>query len=71
MTYSCAYWGEELRELEAAQAAKYEYICRKLHLAAGRPHGRLRCGWGGMLAYAGSEYGVGGVGYTLSTEQAA
>ena len=69
MTYSCAYWDDSCDDIEAAQRAKYEHICRKLHLEEGERLVDVGCGWGGMLLYAAQEYGVEGVGYTLSTEQ--
>jgi len=69
MTYSCAYWDEDCDSIEAAQKAKYEHICRKLQLEEGERLVDIGCGWGGMLLYAAQEYGVEGVGYTLSTEQ--
>lgn len=69
MTYSCAYWRDDCATLEQAQAAKYEHLCRKLQLKAGDRLVDIGCGWGGMLAYAARNYGVQGVGYTLSTEQ--
>lgn len=69
MTYSCAYWSEDCRTLEDAQRAKYEHICRKLHLREGDRLVDVGCGWGGMLAHAAQRYGVRGVGYTLSDEQ--
>lgn len=69
MTYSCAYWDEGCDDIEAAQRAKYEHICRKLHLREGERLVDIGCGWGGMLLHAAREYGVEGVGYTLSTEQ--
>lgn len=69
MTYSCAYWDDGCDDIEAAQRAKYEHICRKLHLEEGERLVDVGCGWGGMLLYAAQEYGVEGVGYTLSTEQ--
>ena len=69
MTYSCAYWDEECETLDQAQRAKYDHICRKLHLHPGDRLVDIGCGWGGMLAHAAAEYGVEGVGYTLSTEQ--
>lgn len=69
MTYSCAYWDDECETLDQAQRAKYDHICRKLHLRAGERLVDIGCGWGGMLAHAAAEYGVEGVGYTLSDEQ--
>ncbi len=70
MTYSCAYWADDCATLEEAQEAKYEHLCRKLHLEEGDRLVDIGCGWGGMLAYAARTYGATGVGYTLSTEQA-
>ena len=35
MTYSCAVWSSPDITLEAAQAAKYDLICRKLELRPG------------------------------------
>ena len=69
MTYSCAYWDEGCAGLEEAQQAKYDHICRKLHLAEGERLVDIGCGWGGMLRHAAIHYGVEGVGYTLSEGQ--
>jgi cyclopropane-fatty-acyl-phospholipid synthase len=71
MAYSCAYWADDCATLEEAQEAKYEHLCRKLHLEEGDRLVDIGCGWGGMLSYAARNYGATGVGYTLSTEQAA
>lgn len=69
MTYSCAYWGEDCQTIEQAQLAKYDHICRKLHLQPGDRLVDIGCGWGGMLTHTASAYGVEGIGCTLSTEQ--
>jgi cyclopropane-fatty-acyl-phospholipid synthase len=70
MTYSCAYWDERCGDdLDAAQRAKYEHICRKLNLQAGDRLVDIGSGWGGMLAHAAREYGVEGMGCTLSEQQ--
>ncbi len=69
MTYSCAYFRDEGDSLEKAQQAKYEHICRKLMLKPGERLLDIGCGWGGMLIYAASKYGITGVGNTLSTNQ--
>lgn len=69
MTYSCAVWPSLDATLEAAQAAKYDLICRKLEL---RPEMRLLdvgCGWGGMARHAARHYGVQVVGVSLSARQ--
>ncbi|HEX2965446.1 MAG TPA: cyclopropane-fatty-acyl-phospholipid synthase family protein [Syntrophorhabdaceae bacterium] len=70
MTYSCAYFRDSCDTLEQAQQQKYEHICRKLNLAEGESLLDVGCGWGGMLMYAAQNYGVTGVGCTLSAEQA-
>jgi cyclopropane-fatty-acyl-phospholipid synthase len=70
MTYSCAVWGSPDVGLEAAQAAKYELICRKLGLQPGMRLLDVGCGWGGMLLHAAEHHGVDGVGVTLSERQA-
>lgn len=69
MAYSCAYFANPEDTLEQAQLNKYEHIARKLML---EPHDSLLdigCGWGGMLIYAAREYGIKGVGITLSENQ--
>jgi cyclopropane-fatty-acyl-phospholipid synthase len=70
MTYSCAYFKSDTDTLEQAQQQKYEHICRKLLLREGETLIDIGCGWGGMLLYAARQYGVKGVGCTLSHRQA-
>jgi cyclopropane-fatty-acyl-phospholipid synthase len=70
MTYSCAVFGAAETTLEAAQAAKYELVCRKLGLRPGMRLLDVGCGWGAMAVHAAREHGVQAVGVTLSTRQA-
>ena len=70
MIYSCAYFSTGREELDAAQEAKLEHICRKLRLRAGEHLLDVGCGWGALLEYAATRYGVSGVGITLSEPQA-
>ncbi len=70
MVYSCAYWDDGVRDLDRAQRAKLDLVARKLGLAPGLRLLDVGCGWGSMLIHAASEYGVTGVGITLSTDQA-
>jgi cyclopropane-fatty-acyl-phospholipid synthase len=70
MIYSCAYFPAGAEDLDAAQEAKLEHICRKLRLQAGEHLLDVGCGWGGLLEYAASRFGVSGVGITLSEPQA-
>lgn len=70
MTYSCAYFRSPEDDLETAQRAKLDLICRKLALEPGQTLLDVGCGWGSMLLHAAREYAVRGVGCTLSREQA-
>jgi cyclopropane-fatty-acyl-phospholipid synthase len=69
LTYSCAYFNSETDSLEQAQLNKYEHICRKLSLQPGEKLVDIGCGWGGMLIYAAQNYGIQGLGNTLSCTQ--
>jgi cyclopropane-fatty-acyl-phospholipid synthase len=70
MTYSCAYFTDDTVELDAAQEAKYELICRKLGLSEGMRLLDVGCGWGGMAMHAAERHGVQAVGVTISRRQA-
>ena len=69
MTYTCAYFRTPDDTLEQAQLNKYEHVCRKLVLREGDHLADLGCGWGGMLIYAAQNYGITGVGVSLSQPQ--
>jgi cyclopropane-fatty-acyl-phospholipid synthase len=69
LTYSCGYFSSERDSLEQAQLNKYEHICRKLALRPGEKVVDIGCGWGGMLIYAAQNYGISGLGSTLSRNQ--
>jgi cyclopropane-fatty-acyl-phospholipid synthase len=69
MVYSCGYW-REAADLDAAQEAKLDLICRKLELRPGMHVLDIGCGWGEALHFAAERYGVSGVGITVSEEQA-
>ena len=70
LTYSCAVWHDPDDTLEAAQANKYELICRKLDLKPGERLLDVGCGWGGMVMHAAQHHGVNAVGVTISRQQA-
>jgi cyclopropane-fatty-acyl-phospholipid synthase len=70
MTYTCGYWAGAAN-LEDAQAAKLDLICRKLGLRAGMRLLDIGCGWGSLMKFAARNYGVSCVGLTISREQAA
>ncbi len=69
MAYSCGYW-TEANNLQDAQRAKFDLICRKLGLQPGMHILDIGCGWGTFLKYAYENYGVSGIGVTISKEQA-
>ena len=72
LTYSCARFADDHTDLEQAQAAKFETVCRKLGLHE-RPGMRLLdvgCGWGSMALHAATCHAAEVVGVTVSQEQA-
>ncbi|MFN8108737.1 MAG: class I SAM-dependent methyltransferase [Thermoleophilia bacterium] len=68
MVYSCAYWDGQT-DLEAAQEAKLELICRKLHLQPGMTMLDIGCGWGGLAVHAARHHGVHVTGISPAAEQ--
>jgi cyclopropane-fatty-acyl-phospholipid synthase len=70
MTYSCGYW-KDAKDLDDAQEAKLDIICRKLDLQPGQRVLDIGCGWGSFVKYAAEKYGIKAVGITVSKEQAA
>ncbi len=69
LVYSCGYW-RQARDLDDAQEAKLDLVCRKLMLEPGMRVLDIGCGWGEALKFAAERYGVSGVGVTVSREQA-
>ena len=47
MTYSCGYW-KDADNLDEAQEAKLDLICRKLDLQPGDRILDIGCGWGSL-----------------------
>ena len=70
MQYSCGYWQSGANDLDAAQVAKLDLVCRKLELKPGMTLLDVGCGWGGLSKFAAERYGVSVVGITVSEEQA-
>lgn len=69
MIYSCGYW-KEAKDLDTAQEAKLDLVCRKLQLQPGMRVLDIGCGWGGAAKFAAERYGVEVYGVTVSAEQA-
>jgi cyclopropane-fatty-acyl-phospholipid synthase len=69
MVYSCAYFETPDVDLDAAQEAKLDHICRKLALQSQEHFLDVGCGWGALLIHAARHYGVRAYGVTLSEKQ--
>lgn len=79
MNYTCGYWkglGDPLTawknpdNLDKAQIAKMDLVCRKLKLKPGMRVLDTGCGFGNFARYAAATYKVRVVGFTISKEQA-
>ncbi|HYP25079.1 MAG TPA: class I SAM-dependent methyltransferase [Blastocatellia bacterium] len=66
LTYSCGYAGAPGDDLERLQINKLDRICRKLELKPGDRLLDIGCGFGGLLIHAARNFGVTGVGITIS-----
>ena len=68
MVYTCAYW-KNAQNLDDAQEAKLDLICKKLNLKPGQKILDIGCGWGSFAKYASEKYEVRVVGITISEKQ--
>jgi len=71
MVYTCAYFPDPTMGLEEAQAAKLDYVCRKLRLAPGETVLETGCGWGALALHMAKHYGATVKAYNISEEQIA
>jgi cyclopropane-fatty-acyl-phospholipid synthase len=71
MTGSCGYWPEGVANLDQAQEAKLDLVCRKIGLKPGQLVWDIGCGWGAFMGFAAEKYGARCVGVTVSPDQAA
>jgi cyclopropane-fatty-acyl-phospholipid synthase len=69
MTYSCGIFESPSSTLAEASTAKYDRICRKLHLSSADHVIEIGCGWGGFAIHAASRYGCRVTGTTISQQQ--
>jgi cyclopropane-fatty-acyl-phospholipid synthase len=69
MQYSAAVFERWDGDLDAAQHAKLDLICRKLELAPGKRLLDIGCGWGGLACHAAEHFGARVHGVTLSQAQ--
>lgn len=70
LNYTCAYW-KGAKNLDEAQEAKLELVCRKIGIHKGMKILELGCGWGSFAKYAAEKYGAEVLGVTVSKEQVA
>ena len=68
MAYTCGYF-ENTTDLDQAQEAKLDMVCRKVGLRPGMRVLDLGCGFGCFSRYAAEKYGVSAVGFTVSKTQ--
>jgi len=68
LTYTCGYW-RSAENLDQAQEAKLDLVCRKLDLQPGQRVLDIGCGWGSFARFAAERYGVSVVGLNISREQ--
>ena len=71
LVYTCAYFPDASMDLEQAQVAKLDYVCRKLRLAPGERVLETGCGWGALALHMARAYGVNVRAYNVSSEQIA
>jgi len=68
MLYTCGYWAQA-DNLDAAQEAKLELVCRKIELQPEMTVLDLGCGFGSFARYAAEKYGARVTGVTVSRQQ--
>ncbi len=70
LTYTCGYW-KNAKNLDEAQEAKLDLVCRKIGLQHGQKILDIGSGWGSFIGYAAQKYGANALGITVSKEQKA
>lgn len=68
MTYTCGYW-KDAKNLDEAEEAKLDLVCRKLGLKKGQTVLDIGSGWGSFAKFAAERYGASVTGITVSAEQ--
>jgi cyclopropane-fatty-acyl-phospholipid synthase len=71
MVYTCAYFPTPDTNLEEAQIAKLDHVCRKLRLQPGEKVVEAGCGWGALALHMARHYGVRVKAYNISKAQIA
>lgn len=68
LVYTCGYW-KDATDLNQAQEAKLDLVCKKIGLEPGMKILDIGCGWGSFAKYAAEKYHAHVVGITVSQEQ--
>jgi cyclopropane-fatty-acyl-phospholipid synthase len=68
LNYTSAYW-KDAENLDQAQEAKLDLVCKKINLKPGMTVLELGCGWGSFAKYAAEKYGAQVVAVNISREQ--
>jgi cyclopropane-fatty-acyl-phospholipid synthase len=68
LNYTCAYW-KNAKNLDQAQEAKLDLVCKKINLKPGMTVLELGCGWGSFAKYAAEKYDAKVVAVNISKEQ--
>ncbi|HBN26538.1 MAG TPA: cyclopropane fatty acyl phospholipid synthase [Desulfobacteraceae bacterium] len=68
LNYTCAHW-KNVDNLDQAQEAKLDLICKKINLKPDMTVLELGCGWGSFAKYAAEKYGAKIVAVNISKEQ--
>ncbi|MBN2541528.1 cyclopropane fatty acyl phospholipid synthase [bacterium] len=69
LNYTCGYWSDA-DNLDDAQEAKLDLVCRKIELQPGMTVLDIGCGFGCFAGYAAEKYGAKVTGVTVSKKQA-
>lgn len=68
MTYTCGYW-KDAKNLDRAQEAKLDLVCKKIGLRRGQTVLDIGSGWGSFIKFAAEKYGARTLGLTVSAQQ--
>ncbi len=68
LVYTCGYW-KEAHNLDQAQEAKLNLVCKKIGLSKGQTVLDIGSGWGSFIKFAAEKYSAKATGVTISKEQ--